>query len=169
MLKYLPISILLLIFAACSSSDEPVRQPDDILGNWAIDENTVYQFSTNNESRILTIYDQDNKTIGRWGNLNVFYYEPGYNLVIYLTAQYEANVYKLVEFNSSQFTWCWVDKIEDADSDSIGKIIGDIINKAQAGYHLNPELYETFTKIPEDKFLSFMESLDEILWPWDEY
>lgn len=166
---FLILSVLTSFFSlsSCSDSDEPMRMPEDILGVWSPAENTYLQFSDDNYARTLTVEYQDNQSIGRWSEDDVYYYDPGYNLVIYLTATHQADVYQIVNLDSNSFTWCLVDKIEDADRDSVGQIIGEIINKAQEGYKLNPELYQSFTKIPQLQFLELEESLDIIYYPDD--
>lgn len=141
--------------------------PDDINGIWCLNETSYYNFTDDNRVENLKIEYQDGQSIGKWGYDEVFFYEPGYKLVVYLTSDHEADVYEVIELTSSRLVWCWVDEIHAPNMDSIGQVIGDIINKAQEGFHLDPELYQTFTKISEDKFLKVLESLDVIYNPWE--
>ena len=153
-----------MLLSGCSEK-ETIRMPQDILGVWCPTENYYLEFSEDNEVHNLSVEFQDGKSIGNW-TTEVYYYEPGYNLVIYLTALHEAIVYEIVTLTDSEMTWCPVDSIdiEKANSNNIGMIIGDIIKKAQEGYELNPELYQNFTKIPEDVFLNIVDSLDLEYW-----
>ena len=165
----LPVFVLTTpLFVSCSDKDDVMRTPEDILGVWSKTQDSYLQFNDDNYARPFTVMYQDGESIGRWGDDDVYYYDPGYNLVIYVTAAHEADVYQIISLTESAFTWCWVDKIEDTDSDSVGEIIGEIINKAQEGYKLNPELYETFYKIPSLQFEELLESLDIIYYPWDD-
>lgn len=175
MRKFLNVSISffvlllnLLISISCSNKDDEVRMPYDILGVWSANANTYMEFSDDNTVRNLTIEYQDGESIGNW-ETEVYYYEPGYNLVLYITAHQEGIVYEVVELTDSRLTWCPVDKIDVIDrEDSVGNIIGDIIKKAQEGYKLNPELYESFTKISQDDFYSVLENLD-LIYPWNPW
>lgn len=171
-LKYLIILLvcpaMITFMAGCSSSDDVMRIPEDIMGIWSPEPDTFLEFSKNNEVHTLTTYLQDGETIGRWG-LDVYFYEPGYNLVIYINADNEANVYQIVSMTDKTLTWCWVDEIpvDSVDKDSVGQAIGQIINKAQEGYKLDPELYHTLVKISYDEFFKMLESLD-IMYPWGD-
>ncbi|MCH5240093.1 MAG: hypothetical protein J1F38_07710 [Muribaculaceae bacterium] len=160
------IFISSLLFISCNKEDE-IRMPEDILGVWSPDETTYLEFSTNNSVYNLKIEYQDGESIGLWDR-DVYYYEPGYNLVIYMTAGHSLNVYEIVEMTSESLTWCWVEKVDIESAEStqdITQLIGKIINEAQAGFNLNPEYFESFKKIPKDKFLLMLESLD-IEYPW---
>lgn len=150
--------LTMLSLSGCRSHDD-VREPADIMGVWSPDASNYYDFTTENEVHHLTISYQDGLSIGRW-NQEVYYYEPGYQLVIYLSGSYEAIVYEIVTLNSRTLTWCPVDVINGADAHNIGQIIGDIIKQAQEGYKLDPSLYQTFRKVSEDEYLEVVESLD---------
>lgn len=160
------VAVALMIFAGCSKDDSDVRTPDDILGVWSPRENVYLEFSRNNVIHNLQIMEQDGETIGRW-NEEVYFYEPGYKLVIYLTYENKANVYEIVEMTDRELTWCWVDDIKASviESEGVGKVIGELINKAQEGFKLDPELYETLERVPDDKFYELLESLD-LMYPW---
>lgn len=158
------ISLFFVAFFSGCSGDDEVRKPDDILGVWSPSENVYLEFSTDNIIHHLDIEMQDGETIGLWTE-EVYYYEPGYNLVIYLTSGHEAVVYEIVTMNSSKLVWCPVDEIEATSADEVGQIIGDIIKKAQEGYNLDPELFQSFNRVSEDKFYAIIESLD-ITYPW---
>lgn len=154
--------IATLLLAGCSKDDE-VRMPEDILGVWKLDgTDTYFQFGEENIVKKFTTEYQDGQSIGKWDWDDVYYYEPGYNLVIYLSSQHEADVYQILQLDNNRMVWCWVDEIRAQDVDSIGSIIGDIIKKAQEGFTLNPELYQRFTYIPELQFLELLDSLDII-------
>ena len=154
------------VFASCSKEEE-VRMPDNILGVWQLTPDYYFQFHDDNVSKEFQIDHQDWESIGKWSWDNVFYYEPGYNIVIYITSEHQANVYQVTELTQDKLTWCWVDEINAQETNNAGSIIGEIINKAQEGFELNPELYETFTRIPEDEFLEILDHLDYILNPWE--
>lgn len=165
LLSFLSI-VLFFTLSACHSNDD-VRQPKDIMGVWSQSDNKYIIFGDDNTVKNFSVTYQDNESIGYWGEDDVYYYEPGYNLVIYVTASQEADVYQIVSMGDNQLTWCPVDKIEDTNRDDIGKVIGEIINKAQEGYTLYPELYQTFYKISDLQFDEMLEQLDLILYPWD--
>ena len=167
-IKYIILSfwaILMTLFVfSCSDDTEEMRWPEEIEGVWSPDPTNYLEFSNDNTIHNLKIEYQDDKSIGIW-TTDVYFYEPGYNLVIYLTSDHYADVYEIVELTQETMTWCWVDEIEAAGADSIGEIIGEIINKAQEGFTLDPELFESFNKIPQDDFFALLESLN-IFYPW---
>lgn len=163
------LSLLSVSLSSCSKDDkdEPMRYPDYIEGVWSPDGSVYLEFSADNVVRNLKIETRDGLSIGSWTK-DVYFYEPGYNLVIYLTSEHQADVYQIVEAEDIRFVWCWVESIERGEAESAGKLIGDIINKAQEGFTLNPELYETYFRISMTRFLSVVESLD-LLEPWNPW
>ena len=163
--KYiLPFFVAIPLMFACSSDDD-VRLPENILGVWSPYNDTLYlEFCEQNEIHRLNIEFQDDESIGIWTK-DVYYYEPGYNLVVYLSGEKAADVFQIVKLTDSELEWCWVDKVEVTSAQSVGKILGDIIKKAQEGYKLDPALYQSFRRIPENQFFSILESLN-IFYPW---
>ena len=161
--------LAMLFFVSCSSSDQMMRTPEDIMGVWSKESDRYIEFSTNNEAHKLLIYDQNSEKIGDW-YIDAYFYEPGYNLVIYINENNVATVYQVIALTDSKLTWCPVDELppDSINKDNIGNVIGGIINKAQEGYHLNPELYESYSKIPYYDFLELLESLD-IMYPWGDF
>lgn len=142
-----------------------MRVPENIFGIWSPDDNSYLEMLDDYTIRHLEIEYQDGESIG-WWTADVFFYEPGYNLVIYIDSQQQGEVYEIVELTDQYLTWCPVDKIDIIDRDeSIGHIIGNIIKKAQEGYKLDPGLFQTLKKIPKNQFLELLESLD-IMYPW---
>lgn len=166
-LNLLGVTILIISASSCSKEEE-MRTPDDILGTWSKNSTSFLQFRLDNIVAPFNIIYQDGQSIGKWSYNDVYYYEPGYQLVIYLNELHQAEIYEIVELSSSRLTWCWVDELdaEEVNRDNIGHIIGEIITKAQEGYKLNPELYETFNRVSESEFLSIEESLDVVLESW---
>lgn len=157
------VSALCLSFSLFScNKDEEVRQPADIMGTWAENSSHFLQFRDDNIVRPFTILEQDGETFGKWEKRDVYYYEPGYNLVLYLNSEFDASVYQIVELTDTSMVWCWVDSIEEPHRDTIGQIIGNIINKAQEGYELNPELYQYFTRVSEEEFLEILDKLEMV-------
>ena len=159
---FFSIVFILGIMQSCSH-DEEVRMPGNIVGIWSPDKNNYLTFKEDYTVFNLEIISQDDETIGLTTE-DAYLYEPGYNLVIYLSGT-QADVYQILNLSNSEFTWCWVDEVtaEDAENyDKIGKLIGDIIKKAQEGFTLNPELYETFHSVSEQQYLQVLESLNYI-------
>lgn len=160
------VAMIQALAAASCSHDEEVRTPDDILGIWSPSDSEYLEFTADYRVRKLNILYQDDKSIGEWTE-DAYLYDPGYQLVIYMNGV-KAYVYEVVSMDATQFTWCPVKEIDAQEIDSkdkVGHILGDIIKEAQEGFHLNPELYETFYKVSEDKFYSILEGLN-ILYPW---
>ena len=140
--------------------------PENIIGIWSPSDSRYLEFGNDYTVHNLEIEYQDGESIGIWNN-DAYLYEPGYHIVIYMSGT-KADVYQIIELNETYMTWCWVEEVEiddTASKETIGHLIGDIIKKAQEGFHLNPELYQTFRKISEDEFYSILESLD-IMYPW---
>ncbi|MCH5225564.1 MAG: hypothetical protein J1D77_06165 [Muribaculaceae bacterium] len=157
------VATICMLAGACSK-EEDMRMPDDILGVWTPSADTYLEFSTNNSVYRLQIEEEGGESFGQFYR-DVYYYEPGYNLVVYLSSSHTAAVYKIVELSESYFTWCWVEDIEATSADSIGQVIGQIINQAQEGFKLDPALYQTFRKISQEQYFSILENLN-IDYPW---
>lgn len=169
--KILPLCFLFLALgwaaSSCSNDNDEVRMPDTIIGIWMENENEYLEFNSDQTIHKLTIMEQDGEKIGQWDE-EVYYYEPGYNLVVYLDSNQQLTVYEIVRLTSDSLTWCWVKDIDIMSAtgvEDIGKIIGDVIKEAQEGFTLNPEFYQSFTRISEDEFLSILESID-LMYPW---
>ena len=161
---FLPLVSALLILPSCTKEEE-VRQPADILGVWALSEYSYFEFCKEYELRHLEVeYTGDGIALGIWSK-DVYYYEPGYNLVIYLSGEKAADVYQIVTMTDEKLTWCPVDHVEITDADSAGKMIGEIIEKAQEGYKLDPALYQSFRKLSQEEFFRILEDLG-IYYPW---
>ena len=161
--KFLYLIILLGFVNLWScSKDEEVRLPENILGVWKLSDTCYYEYSDDHRVHNLNIIYQDGLSYGTWSN-DVYYYEPGYNLVIYLTPYRTAEIYQIIEMNRSRLTWCWVKTIDENDvahMDNVGELIGTIIKEAQEGFTLHPELYQKFQRISEDEFLNIIDGLD---------
>lgn len=153
-----------LLLISCSNDNDDVRLPEDILGVWSPSSDVYLEFLEKNEIRHLQVEYQDGESIGLWTK-DVYYYEPGYNLVIYLSGEREADVYQIVEMTHTHMTWCWVDAVTASNTEDIGKVIGDIIKKAQEGYKLDPALYQSFLRLTQDQFFDVLEKLD-LNYPW---
>lgn len=158
---FLALTSLLTAFSSCSKDDDSVRVPEDIIGIWKLSDTDYYRFNQDYTVRRLQIEYQDGESIGIW-TTDSYLYEPGYQIVIYLSGN-KADVYQIVDLTSNGFTWCWVEEVnaENAgNSESIGKIIGEIIKQAQEGFNLDPELFESFRKISEEEYLDIIAGLD---------
>ena len=162
----LPMFFLLL--TGCGDhDDEPVRSEDDILGVWMTPSQQQYiDVDPQNRAYHLFVTEQGGEYIGRW-SLDGFFYEPGYNLVISMSEDLEATVYKVIELTDKELVWCPVDYLnqEFTDGKNIGEIILHVLEQAQEGYDTDPELYQYFIKITEDEFFHTLEQLN-IIFPW---
>lgn len=159
------LSFILILSAtlltACSDSDNDVRMPADIVGVWSPSDDLYLDFRADNTIKNVAVETQDGETIGIITD-DVYFYEPGYNLVVYITADQTANVYQIIDMTENRLTWCWVKDITDQydGEENIGSIIGQIIKEAQEGFQLNPGNYQYFNKISEERFLEILEQLD---------
>lgn len=165
--SYLISIIILSILLGCSKdNNEDIRTPDDIIGVWSPSSDIYLEFCEDNTIRNLQIVEQDSESIGEW-NDEVYFYEPGYDLLIYLTYNNKAIVYKIISLTDQNMTICWVEDIKQSmvDELGIGNVIGQIINQAQEGFKIDPELYQSFHRIPKNQFLEMLEELD-IMYPW---
>ncbi|MCH5226973.1 MAG: hypothetical protein J1F16_04050 [Muribaculaceae bacterium] len=152
--------------SSCNEKEEVMRVPDDILGIWTPDNVTYLEYSDNNEVYRLQVDYDDGETIGLWWK-ETYYYEPGYNLVLYVDVDDRVNVYQVVEMTQNTMTWCWVEEVNYKDAEDMGHVIGSIINKAQEGYVLNPEYYQSFTRLSRNEFFRILENLG-IDYPLDD-
>ena len=154
-------ALICLFSFSCAKSEEEMRSPSDILGVWSPSSNEYFNFKDNYIVAALYISYEDGEEVAEEFE-DVYLYEPGYNLVVYLNTTPSDNssmiisVYEIVSMTQSKLTWCWVKDIEinpdNANKDTVGKVMGQIINEAQEGFTLDPELYQTFTKIPESTY-----------------
>lgn len=170
--KSLPIlsfAFCLLVAAfcgACSHDQEPMRQPSDIVGVWTPGDSLYLDMLSDNSVRALYVEEQDGLSIGTW-HQEVYFYEPGYNLLIYIDYKQKCDVYQIIELTDKEMTMCWVENIkaETVEKEGIGKIVGHILNEAQEGFKLDPAYYQTLHRISEDQFLEIVENIS-ILDPW---
>lgn len=160
------IAVVFCFFASCGRDDVEMRTPEDIVGVWSPSSTEYLEFSADNTIHNLQIEYQDGESIGLW-NSEVYFYEPGYQLVVYIDHKMNASIYKIVNMSKNAMTWCWVKDIraEYESGVSIGEILGSIIKEAQEGFKLNPELYQYFVRVPVNDFYSMLERLD-IMYPW---
>lgn len=171
--KVLILSFLLIVsqfLFSCHHDDNDMRFPDDIVGIWTPDNSQYLEFTDNYTIHHLLIEEEDDEIIGIWTE-DAYLYEPGYNLVIYLSSDQTAIVYEVTQLTSTKLTWCWVKEINLGSVDnaeSVGNILGDIIKEAQEGFKLDPQNFQTFQKISQSQFDSLLESLD-IENPWAPY
>ena len=167
---FFPLAIIFLslfVVSACSSEgDDQPRMPEDLAGVWSPSDSIYLEFGKDYTVHNLEIMYQDGESIGIWNN-DAYIYEPGYHIVIFLSGT-RADVYQVVELSENSMTWCWVNEVILDDSvgkETIGKILGNIIKEAQEGFKLDPDLFQSFRKIPEDEFFTMLEKLD-IMYPW---
>ena len=164
------IPALIAIFAfglsSCSDSEPEVRHQDDIIGYWTDGKGRYMNLESETVAYNLYVYDQDGLTIGRYEQ-DGYFYEPGYNLVLYMDESLNPQVYKIVELSDKEMIWCWVEDIRESfdNNDSVGEIIGQIIKDAQEGFDLDPANYLYFYSITEDEYLDIVDSLD-VIEPW---
>lgn len=153
-------------FVSCSDKEDEPRQPEDLVGIWTPSDTKYLEFLADYNVHNLDIEYQDGETIGIWNN-DAYIYEPGYHIVIFLAGT-KADVYQIIDLSEDYMTWCWVKEIivdQNANKETIGKILGEIIKEAQEGFKIDPELYQTFRKISQDEFFSILEKLD-LMYPW---
>lgn len=132
--------------------------PQDLVGVWSLSQNEYFQFNDDYTVNALFINPEDPSEAQLIND--VYFYEPGYNIVAYLDNDRLLNVYQITNLNYDSFTWCLVEiiEMEEINRDSIGEIIGQIINQAQEGFELDPELYQSFRRFPETTFREMLES-----------
>lgn len=161
------LTVLLGLMPGCSSDDEPTfRNEGDILGVWTDGEGRYINFDSENRAFNLYVRTQDGMEIGLWEQ-DGYFYEPGYNLLIYMDQNSHPQIYQVLELTEDELVWCWVEDLRDNynGTDSIGEIIGQIIQNAHDGYPIDPEKTEFFSRVPEDRFLDIIDSLNLAL-PW---
>lgn len=142
---------------SCSKDEEEVRTPSDILGVWSLSDSSYTVFKDNYVADHLQIDFEGEEAIGTW-SLGLYVYEPGYNIVLYFDeSQSTGAVFQIVEMTSDTFTWCWVKNVTLNSWESMGEVLGEIINEAQEGFNLNPELYQRWNKIPENEFKKMLD------------
>ena len=171
--RFFPFFILFIIFlggaSACSSDEPYVRTPEDIIGVWTNGDGRYMFLDTNTRAYNLYVTEQDGEIIGEWKQ-DGYFYEPGYNLVIYIDERNIMDVFQIISMTDSELVWCWVKEIKASDiidgKEGVGEIIGDIIKEAQEGFKIDPSLYQYFHKISMDEFYDIIDSTD-LNYPWD--
>ena len=159
---------LLSFFQSCSDSDdEPMRFETDILGVWTDSADHYIMVRPDYRAYELTVGEKEGYPIGFW-NLDGFFYEPGYELVVIIRNDSQADVYKVVSLTNDQLVICWVESVIDKHNAgmSAGEIIADILKNAQEGYKLNPTLFEYYKRISTDRFFEILDEL-QLIFPWD--
>lgn len=167
------ILALIFIFTATSCSDdndEPARSQDDIMGVWADIEGRYMHLAEDFKAYNLYVTDKDGKPsaefeIPRAG----YFYEPGYDILLYMSAESQPEVYKIVKLTQDELEWCLVDNLLNDEYKDLSKseIIGLIIKKAHEGYTINPDSCQTFTRVPESVYYDILSEfeLDEEMVP----
>ena len=164
----LTLTFLVFSLLSCSHEDPEVRNQDDILGVWSPSADRYLRFEADNTVINLVISHQDNESIGDWTR-DVYFYEPGYDIVIYMDDELQANLYKVIKLTKSEMTLCWIENIRDEydSGQSIGEIIGGIIKDAHDGYDINPANFVSYKKISDNDYYTILQGID-IMEPWWE-
>ena len=175
--KYLPLLLLsvmmLFSFGACNFDDcdyeEPAtgRTEADILGVWTDGDGRYMMLDSLFHAYNLYLSENNEELLYAEWTYDGYLYEPGYNIVVYTTSN-KADVFQVTELTDSELVWCPVKEfgVDDIlNSDSVGKLLGQIINEAQQGFILDPYLYQYFYKISQEEFEALLESLG-IMTPW---
>ena len=163
--------ILSAAIVSCSDdNDEPARSQDDIMGVWADIEGRYMHLAEDFKAYNLYVTDKDGKPsaefeIPRAG----YFYEPGYDILLYMSAGSQPEVYKIVKLTQDELEWCLVDNLLNDEYKDLSKseIIGLIIKKAHEGYTINTDSCQTFTRVPESVYYDILSEfeLDEEMVP----
>ncbi|MDE6578126.1 MAG: hypothetical protein K2K58_08160 [Muribaculaceae bacterium] len=167
-LSAITLILLLPLFTACSG-DEPVeRNEEDILGIWTDSAGRYLYFNT--ETMVFDIRLENDGSEKSYSLMqDSYFYEPGYNFVIFLdfmkgvengsdSESWEdmvsPDVYQVVSLTQNSLKWCWVDNLTDDKYSGMSKkeIIGRVIQEADKGFTLLPENYQSFTRVSDEEF-----------------
>ena len=166
---FLTSLLLLVARSSCRSDDPIVRTEYDIMGVWTNGEGRYMRLGDDTRAYNLYVTEQDGETIG-WWEQDGYFYEPGYNILLYIDNRSILDVFQIVTLTESEMTICWVKEITVSDimtgDKEVGQLIGEIIKEAQEGFQLDPALYQYFYRISEEEFLKIVDSLD-LYYPWD--
>lgn len=155
-----------ILLGGCSSDEPRMKTPEDILGIWTRGEDHFVSFEGDNISRSFLIEEYQGDLYGYWEREGYFY-EPGYDVLIYIDHNQKANVYQVVELTEENMVICWVEDLIDrwyGHDESIGQVIGEIINQAQEGFKLDPDKFEYLTRVSEEEFEKVLESVIVLDW-----
>ena len=162
------VAFLGTVLSSCSKDDVPeeVRSENDILGVWTDGEDNYMVLDTAFRAFELFIDRSGDEIMPRWSS-DVYFYEPGYEILIYIDRTYQPDVYKIISLTPDELVWCWVENLRDkySEGEPLGDIIGQVIQQAQAGYEVNPMFYHYFAKVPYDDFMRMLEEMG-IGTPW---
>ena len=165
---FLFLGFSIFLAASCSKDDdEPsYRHENDIMGVWTNGEDRYMSLDSAFRAYNLYVSTMDGETIGYWEQ-DGYFYEPGYDIVIYIDKTSRPQVYQIVELTESSLVWCWVEDIMDYYESGLspGEILGQIINDAHEGFTLDPNNYQYFSRVAEEDFLQLVASLD-LDTPW---
>lgn len=147
---------LTLLMASCSDDEPAVRSENDIYGAWIDNNGNYFYFRYPNLCYRLVPESED------WAILDydAYYYEPGYNFLLYVSAAQEndneiqPDIYSVTSLTDTEMTWVWADNLRDDKFDGMSKseILGQIIKEAQEGFKLDYSRTRVFTKIANDEF-----------------
>lgn len=162
LLRHTLFLLLLLPLAAtmssCSDEEPPVKSANDILGVWT--DGNGYYMNLREDTRAYTLsVSGKGEEASATFDLSVYFYEPGYDILLWIDGEAQPNVYQVVSLTDDKLVWCWVDNLRDDKYDGLSKseLIGQIIQQAHDGYPLDPARYQTFTRTSTEIYLHLLE------------
>lgn len=150
------IVICSIVFASCSNDEDPVpRSENDICGAWVDNDGNCMYFKLPNLCYKVVPETDDMAEV----YYDAYYYEPGYNFLLYVDSETQPDIYMVTELNDKGMTWVWADNLRDDKYDGMSKseILGAIIKQAQEGFTLDYSRTITFARISMYEFERFLE------------
>ncbi|MBD5356246.1 MAG: hypothetical protein HDR88_04475 [Bacteroides sp.] len=149
-------AISLLSLASCTSDEPAPRSENDICGAWVSNEGNYMYFKLPNICYKLIPESEEMAQLA----YDAYYYEPGYNILMYMSEDSHADIYQVTELNQNEMKWVWADNIIDGDNllnekykgMSKSEILGSIIKQAQEGFDLDYSRTTVFNRISMEEF-----------------
>ncbi len=142
--------------SSCSSDEPAPRSEKDICGAWRSDDGNYFYFELPNICYKLTVIDPENEVAKL--DYDAYYYEPGYNFLLYVDIETQPDIYQVTSLDSDEMTWVWADNLMDDKYDGMSKseILGAVIKQAQEGFDLDYSRTYVFTRIDIDELKSVL-------------
>ena len=144
-----------LAFASCSDDDPAPRSEADIYGAWEDNSGDYFYFRYPNICYKLAPGADGSAAL----DYDAYYYEPGYNFLLYMNIEGQPDIYGVTELSQSQMKWVWADNLLDEKYKEMSKseILGYIIKEAQEGFKLDYSRTSSFTRMETAEFKTLLE------------
>lgn len=148
------VALFLVSLDACSNDDDPQpRSGSDLVGVWSDSDNHYLDIESDTKIYSVFIEEYEGEKVGMI-EPDGYFYEPGYNFVVYMGRQGEPCIYEVTELTTDKMTWVYADNLLDDKYDGMSRseILGSVLKNADKGFKLDYSKTINFTRVPQSKF-----------------